>query len=159
MAQLNECARACGGRFCGRYDKTATMAAQSVSHSPIACIHFTAFLLSKCWNLLKWHNNLTCTDNDLKSAEDDINCVTCKRHDRTTAITNDANNARVRMHGKRTRQEKAHRCLTTTPFFFLSPHTLHPTLALHPPSSILVRGAFHFHFVWICICRCRQTVN
>lgn len=75
-------------------------------------------------NLLKWHNNLTCTDNDLKSAEDDINCVTCKRHDRMTAITNDANNAHQSQNARCTnaKAHTIHRCLQARlrVFFFSS---------------------------------------
>lgn len=60
----------CGGRFCGRIDPQRRRRRQrcNIRLTPrrlrsVRCISAVEML-----NLLKWHNNLTCTDNDLKSA-------------------------------------------------------------------------------------------
>lgn len=134
----------CGGRFCGRNDHDADVdnVAFALPLRSVRCISSVEML-----NLLKWHNNLTCTDNDLKSAVDDINCVTWKRHDRMTAVTNDANNARVRMHTAKTGQKKrSHQftdgCSAPILFYFLFFILRSPVLLLHLPRS--------YYFLFAC---------
>lgn len=102
----------------------------------------------KCWIYWNGTTNLTCNDNDLKSAEDDINCVTCKRHDRMTAITNDANNVQAAGVRNARQNEKKRTPLTTTLFTIESLFCRCNTAILfHSPSHCLSHAA-HFHLLF-----------
>lgn len=98
------------------------------------------------WTLLKWHNNLTCADNDLKSTEDDINCVTCKRHDR-----NDNDNKWCKQCQKsecnpptNATRKSAHRCLQPIFIYVFFFSSLVRFILAHP---------------FICIWRCQVNTT